>query len=65
MLDLDARVHLDEVKAPLLVHEEFDGAGIVVADMAERFAEDAPISLRSSGVIFTDGDSSISFWWRR
>src|ERR1700686_949750 len=40
MLHLDARVHLDEVKPPLLVHEKFDGAGIVIADLTERLAED-------------------------
>jgi len=65
MLDLNARVHLDEVKAALLIHEKFDGAGIVVADLAQCFAENVATSLRSSGVIFTDGDSSSSFWWRR
>src|SRR6266404_9271490 len=40
MLHLDARVHLDEVKPPLLVHEKFDGARIVIADLAERLADD-------------------------
>src|SRR4029077_57267 len=40
MLHLDARIHLDEVKPTLLVHEKFDGAGIVVADLTERLAED-------------------------
>src|SRR5258708_6330597 len=40
MLHLDARVHLDEVEPPLLVHQKFDGAGIVIADLAERLAED-------------------------
>ena len=59
MLDLDARVHLDEVKARLFifisisifvrVHEEFDGAGIVVADSAERFADDIPDFLAQLG----------------
>src|SRR5207302_8650101 len=40
MLHLDARVHLDEVKPAQLVHKEFDDAGIVIADLTERLAED-------------------------
>src|SRR5260370_6699256 len=49
MLHLDARVHLDEVKPPLLVHKKFDGAGIVVADVAQSFAEDVPDFLAQLG----------------
>src|ERR1019366_7360484 len=61
MLHLDARVHLDEVKPPVFfcarvrvrvrvrVHEEFDGAGIVVADLAERFADDVSDFLAQLG----------------
>src|ERR1700682_3600668 len=36
MLHLNARVHLDEVHRPVLIHQEFDGAGIGVADFFER-----------------------------
>src|SRR5690349_14656283 len=39
MLDLDTRVHLDEMKAAILVHEELDGAGIHVTNPAERGGE--------------------------
>ena len=34
VLDLDARVHLDEDVAPVLAEEELDGAGVDVADRA-------------------------------
>ena len=36
VLHLDARVHLDEVVAPLLVEEELDGAGVAVGTSAAR-----------------------------
>ncbi len=36
MLDLDARVHLDEVHRAVFVHQEFDGAGVAVADLPQR-----------------------------
>src|SRR5205807_10283649 len=39
-LHLDARVHLDEVTPPLLVHGKFDRAGIVIADLAEGLADE-------------------------
>ena len=41
MLHLDARVHLDEVQAAVFVHQELDGAGVHVADAAERLHQDA------------------------
>ncbi len=41
MLNLDARVHLDEVELPVLIHEELDGAGILVADFGKAAAEGA------------------------
>ena len=34
MLHLNARVHLDEIEIAFFVHQEFDGAGIGVADVA-------------------------------
>ena len=39
MLHLDAGVHLDEVELAVLVHEELDGAGVLVADVGEAAAE--------------------------
>ena len=39
MLHLNARVHFDEVEVALLIHQEFDGAGIAVADGANGFAQ--------------------------
>src|ERR1700746_1761709 len=35
MLDLNARVHLDEVQAVVFVHEELDRSCVLVADIAE------------------------------
>src|ERR1700733_1630255 len=43
VLYLDAGVHLDEVKAAVLVHEELDGARVLIADVGQaatkRFAD--------------------------
>jgi hypothetical protein len=39
VLHLDARVHLDEVELPVFVHQELDGAGVLVADVGEAAAE--------------------------
>src|ERR1039458_520767 len=49
MLHLDTRIHLDKIKPMLLIHEEFDGPGIVVADLAERLADDVPDFLAQLG----------------
>ena len=38
---LDARVHLDEVKLAVFVHQEFDRAGVLVSDLAEAVLERA------------------------
>src|SRR5438270_13219380 len=35
MLHLNARVHLDKVEASIFIHEELDGAGILVAEVAK------------------------------
>ena len=40
MLDLQARVHLDEIEAAVLV-QEFDGAGAQIAQLGERLGDDA------------------------
>ena len=39
VLHLDARVHLDEVELAVLVHEELDGAGVRVANVAQASQE--------------------------
>src|SRR5277367_6406563 len=39
VLDLDARVHLDEVELAVFVHEELDSASVLVADVFERALE--------------------------
>ena len=39
MLHLNAGVHFDEVELAILVHEELDGAGVLVADIGEAAAE--------------------------
>src|SRR5581483_10405367 len=41
VLHLDARIHLDEVEAAVLVHEELNRPGIDVADLGEGSAEHA------------------------
>ena len=38
---LDAGVHLDEVELAVFVHQELDGAGVLVADFGEAAAEGA------------------------
>ena len=66
MLDLQPRVHLEEVEAAVLVEQELDRAGVGVADRA-RDAAAAPTSspARIAGVTASDGVSSTTFWWRR
>ena|SRR5438270_9547468 len=39
MLHLNTRVHLDEVHAPIFVHEELNGAGILVADLSQTILQ--------------------------
>src|SRR6267142_5210639 len=36
MLDLNARVHLDEIERSVLIHQKFDGSGIGIADVLQR-----------------------------
>ena len=62
MLHLDARVHLDEVEVALLIHQEFDGAGVGVADGADALRKLSPRRGRAvSALKAGDGDSSSSF----
>jgi hypothetical protein len=44
MFHLNAGIHFDEVEAAVLVHEEFDGAGIGVADGGESPSSASPRS---------------------
>ena len=61
MLDLEARVHLEEVELAVAVEQELAGAGVhVPAALAARTAV-SPIARRSSGVTATLGASSIIF----
>ncbi len=39
VLDLDARIHLNEVELAVLVHQELDRSGVLVADMGEAANE--------------------------
>ena len=41
MFYLNARVHFDEVELAVFIHEEFDGAGIHVADFRQRLLQHA------------------------
>ena len=57
MLDLEARVHLDEIELAVLV-EEFDGADAEIAELAHRAGDDAPISARAAALRAGEGASS-------
>src|SRR6185437_15369285 len=39
VFDLNARIHLDEVDLAVLVHQELDGAGVLIADVGEAMTE--------------------------
>ena len=66
MLDLEARVHLEEVELAVAVEEELAGAGVHVAGGAARRAPPSrPSRAAAPGVTATLGASSIIFWWRR
>ena len=66
MLDLQPRVHLEEIEAAVLVEQELDRAGVGVADGPAR-PRPPPTSsrARSAGDTASDGVSSTTFWWRR
>ena len=61
VLDLDARVHLQEIERAFVVEQEFDGAGADIADRAAARVAAAPIACRNSGETAGEGASSISF----
>ena len=66
MLDLEARVCLEEVEVPARIHQELERAGVGVlhrtGGIRHRGAQALALLL---GRAPTDGASSISFWWRR
>ena len=66
VLDLEPRVQLDEVERAVGAEQELERAGVPVADRARGPLGRvlhllAQLRRRAPG----DGDSSISFWWRR
>jgi len=63
--NLKAGVQLDEVEAPVRAEQELEGACIAVADREARALARLPSPRAARGVRAGDGDSSISFWWRR
>jgi hypothetical protein len=67
VLHLDARVHLHEVEVLVVVDEELDRAGVLVADLAftKAHGRSADLLAELFGSRMGEGDSSISFWWRR
>ena len=66
MLDLQARVHLEEVERPVVVEQELDRAGVGVADGGrDRGRGVGHPRARSAASTNIDGDSSTTFWWRR
>ena len=63
MLDLQARVHLEEVERAVRVEQELDRAGVGVADrLRDRRGGRASCGARSSGETASDGLSSTTFW---
>ena len=62
MLDLQARVHLEEVERAVVVEQELDGAGVGVADrLARPPPRPSSCGARSSGDTASDGLSSTTF----
>jgi hypothetical protein len=49
VLDLQARVHLEEVGLRSCVHQELEGARVRVAGLCTRATASAPMRARSSG----------------
>ena len=66
MLDLQARVRFHEVEAAVRIHQELERAGVrVLHRLGGVDRRSLPILRRIFSVSAGDGDSSISFWWRR
>ena len=66
VLDLDARVHLQEVVLAVAGEEALDRPGAAVADGARGVDGDLRRSARAARASTAgDGVSSTSFWWRR
>ena len=64
MLDLDARVHLDEVELAVLV-EELDGADAEIVELAHGLGDGLADLVARGGIERRRGASSSTFWWRR
>ena len=65
MLDLDARVHLDEVELAVLV-EELDRADAEIVELAHRLGDGLADLRRARAALSAgEGPSSQTFWWRR
>ena len=66
VLDLEARVHLEEVVAPIGVEQELDRRGVVELDRCRpRAGRSRRARLAVASSTAGEGDSSTSFWWRR
>ena len=66
VLDLEARVHLQEVGLAVRVHQELERARVAVADALARAPPPArPCARAAPAVTNGDGLSSTIFWWRR
>ena len=65
VLDLHARVHLDEVELVVLV-QELERAGAAIADLAAGLGAALADARRAArGLTAGAGASSMIFWWRR
>ena len=66
VLDLQARVDLDEVEVAVAVEQELDRAGVLVAGLArDRDGRRAQALRAAPASTAGEGDSSTSFWLRR
>ena len=61
MLDLDTRVHLEEIEIAIGVDQKLDRAGADIIDRCAALTATSPIARRISGVMKGDGDSSTTF----
>ena len=64
VLDLHARVHLDEEELVVLV-QELEGAGAAIADLAAGLGAALADAGRARAEMPGAGASSMIFWWRR
>ena len=65
MLDLDARVHLDEIELAVLV-QELDRADAEIFELAHRLRDGLADRCCAAATLSAgEGPSSQTFWWRR